>query len=156
LRILRSTAAEDDIGLPAIALAAEEKCITTTTATSDESAPDAKRFKPDEARAPAPSAPSIAMMHFDGAKLKRPVLQQLAKEFGVSATLKNGEIIKQLTEKQPSEAGTCVVCMATPKTVLLMPCRHLCVCKACSDKLTPDRTCPMCRNSIVEKITVFL
>ena len=58
-------------------------------------------------------------------------------------------------EEEEMDADTfaeCVVCMDTVKDTLLMPCRHLCVCKVCADRLTE---CPMCRGTIDEKISVF-
>lgn len=38
--------------------------------------------------------------------------------------------------------GDCRVCKGKEATVLLMPCRHLCLCKDCDGLVT---TCPVCR-----------
>ncbi|KAK3863605.1 hypothetical protein Pcinc_030647 [Petrolisthes cinctipes] len=40
----------------------------------------------------------------------------------------------------------CVVCMG-PRDVLLLPCRHICVCGECALRLDP-RACPVCRTHI--------
>ena len=55
---------------------------------------------------------------------------------------------------QQVEHRVCVICQVEPKTILLMPCRHLCVCKQCStnEKL---ESCPLCRQSISEKMVVY-
>ncbi len=37
----------------------------------------------------------------------------------------------------------CVVCLTERKTIVLLPCRHLCVCGACFTQL--DK-CPVCRS----------
>ncbi len=38
--------------------------------------------------------------------------------------------------------------------VLLLPCRHLCVCKGCSER--PELTlCPLCRDHIAETLVVY-
>ncbi|EER12170.1 conserved hypothetical protein [Perkinsus marinus ATCC 50983] len=38
-------------------------------------------------------------------------------------------------------------------TVVLMPCRHMCVCTRCSDRLGSE--CPLCRDHIKERLKVF-
>ena len=53
----------------------------------------------------------------------------------------------------------CVVCITNPKIVVLLPCRHLCVCKECFDLLLAEnRECPLCRSDIhiQECIEVFV
>ncbi len=55
---------------------------------------------------------------------------------------------------QQVENSTCVVCQVEPKTVLLMPCRHLCICKQCSEN-AKLLSCPLCRRTIEEKIIVY-
>lgn len=42
-----------------------------------------------------------------------------------------------------SEDDACVICLTTRKTVLLLPCRHLCLCVDCS-KVAAVATCPLC------------
>lgn len=61
---------------------------------------------------------------------------------------------KEELSKSLEEERTCVICRENTKTVLLMTCRHLCVCSLCGqrDELT---CCPLCREIIVERINVF-
>ncbi|CAE7905413.1 rngB [Symbiodinium microadriaticum] len=47
------------------------------------------------------------------------------------------------------EEQCCVVCSEFQKTVLFMPCRHLCTCRDCA---APLQLCPICRTSIEEKL----
>ena len=47
-------------------------------------------------------------------------------------------------------AEDCVVCLTDPKSVVLLPCRHLCVCETCLVFL--DK-CPVCRAAFEEYIT---
>jgi len=49
--------------------------------------------------------------------------------------------------------GQCVVCWTEKKSVLFLPCRHLCSCKACGEKTTQ---CPLCRKTIQQKTDVFV
>lgn len=48
----------------------------------------------------------------------------------------------------------CVVCQNRRKSVLLMPCRHLCCCTECAEHSSLFR-CPICRQQIDRKINVY-
>jgi len=52
------------------------------------------------------------------------------------------------------QMGKCVVCMdgETVATVVLMPCKHLCLCASCAQS-PALRTCPLCRKFIVQRIS---
>jgi len=64
------------------------------------------------------------------------------------------EIIIRNKLSSEEEKMTCVICQMETKTVLLMPCRHMCVCKGCSLRHEMDR-CPMCRQPVEDKIDVY-
>lgn len=44
--------------------------------------------------------------------------------------------------EEEGEDAYCVICLSELKEVLLLPCRHLCMCKAC---MAHVHTCPVCR-----------
>lgn len=48
---------------------------------------------------------------------------------------------------------SCVVCLEASRDILLLPCRHVCCCKACADRL---ERCPMCRAWKTAFTKVFL
>ncbi|KAF0696755.1 Aste57867_12514 [Aphanomyces stellatus] len=52
------------------------------------------------------------------------------------------------------ELKLCVVCMATEKTILCLPCRHVCMCEACANHEQMQR-CPICRLEIEEKMLIY-
>lgn len=72
------------------------------------------------------------------------------------------------------ESLSCCICLAAQKTVLLMPCKHLCLCENCAEEKvsslssfslnTSTRTpvmwkiefCPICRSKIHHRMKVFL
>lgn len=61
---------------------------------------------------------------------------------------------KEIASSNLEEERVCVICRENLKCVLLMNCRHLCVCKDCGhhDALVQ---CPLCRETITERINVF-
>ena len=45
----------------------------------------------------------------------------------------------------PNES-TCVICLTDIRNVLLLPCRHLCLCGSCAENLKfQSASCPICR-----------
>ena len=48
---------------------------------------------------------------------------------------------------------SCVVCLARPRAVVLLPCRHLSMCALCAADVP---TCPMCRGAVEETMVVFV
>lgn len=62
--------------------------------------------------------------------------------------------LKRRLANGTEEMRCCVVCMDAPKTVLLLPCRHLCVCSGCSQRQELTN-CPICRLNISSKIDTY-
>lgn len=55
------------------------------------------------------------------------------------------------------DALLCVVCQERVKCVVLLPCRHLCLCEPCVQALhrLGQHYCPMCRNFVQSQVVVF-
>ena len=51
-------------------------------------------------------------------------------------------------------ATECVVCMNAEKTVVLVPCGHLCICEGCAQKIAG--ACPICRAEVVSHVRAYL
>ncbi|TDH68034.1 hypothetical protein CCR75_004374 [Bremia lactucae] len=56
--------------------------------------------------------------------------------------------------EEQNELKLCVICLADEKTILCLPCRHLCLCKGCS-RHEEVVTCPICRLEIQEMLAVY-
>ncbi|XP_075152820.1 uncharacterized protein LOC142226611 [Haematobia irritans] len=54
---------------------------------------------------------------------------------------------------------TCVVCIDRQKSVLLMPCKHVCLCEECASGLFNSRKigiCPLCRVVITNTMSIYM
>ena len=49
----------------------------------------------------------------------------------------------------------CLLCDENPRQVLMVPCRHLAICRKCSIENTKMLPCPLCKNSTTERIALF-
>lgn len=76
------------------------------------------------------------------------------------AQTNSGSPSKKLNPDDASSAttiGLCIICEDNEKSVVLVPCGHLCLCKRCADQLgNYDRYCPICRTLIYRKVDVFI
>jgi hypothetical protein len=64
---------------------------------------------------------------------------------------------KKPTTHDDTDSNLCIICQDARKSVVLFPCRHLCLCAACSDNLSRyRRECPLCRTPIFRQINVFV
>ena len=84
-------------------------------------------------------------------------------------------VIRDRIEKRNktlSVSSLCIICRSRPRSVVLMPCKHLCCCPSCSKALLnggawePDEQqtktfpetkaqCPVCRDTIKDIVNVF-
>mmetsp|Transcript_12138 Transcript_12138/g.19147 ORF Transcript_12138/g.19147 Transcript_12138/m.19147 type:complete len:309 (-) Transcript_12138:50-976(-) len=52
-------------------------------------------------------------------------------------------------EQSSLDTAECVICMSNPKSIAVLPCRHLCMCSDCAKDLHRSMDgCPMCRCKV--------
>lgn len=59
------------------------------------------------------------------------------------------------TSLKVDESNLCCICLEEPKSTVLLPCRHLCLCRVCGDNEDIE-SCPICRSNIITRMTVYL
>jgi len=64
------------------------------------------------------------------------------RDHGSRLSLQNEYVAKRSSLRSKATSLACIVCLEAPREILLLPCRHVCCCKACADKL---ERCPVCR-----------
>jgi hypothetical protein len=55
--------------------------------------------------------------------------------------------------QENNDGNDCVICLQTPKCMLLLPCAHVCACEECALQCN---TCPVCRCQIEKTLKVFI
>lgn len=71
-----------------------------------------------------------------------PLTKLFKKPNNLNATYDNGQL--------------CVICCDSPKCIVLLPCRHMCLCEPCTRLVFQnDMRCPLCRKVINSKIHVY-
>ena len=71
------------------------------------------------------------------------------------------DVAEHPSQQAPTHARSdvllCVVCMEREKKVVLLPCKHICMCKGCTDEIVADSAqCPVCREHIVDSFEAFI
>ena len=66
------------------------------------------------------------------------------------------ELVQQVERER--EDKLCVVCQDSDKCIMILPCRHLCICQGCQGPLLKGSNvkCPICRKAVRQTIKAYL
>ena len=85
-----------------------------------------------------------------------PSIAQIARSSPFVALARDrGAEIESAPPSSGSSALDCCVCLSSAKSVVFLPCKHLCCCTKCGLD-SGLLTCPMCRAPIARRLDVFL
>ena len=92
-----------------------------------------------------------------GAEIEAPDGAQPPVQFDAAAepaeSVQLDTVAEQTTDRSAT-ADLCVVCMDCKKDVLLLPCKHVCMCRRCTEQqLRVNRRCPICRGDVETHIS---
>ena len=96
-------------------------------------------------------------MHAAARSANLECLEEHMATLAVQHTIANQAACSTSNSSKQDSSGMCTVCMEDEKSVLLLPCKHLCMCKGCTNKLIAQSgrkkaMCPVCRNQIKHTI----
>jgi hypothetical protein len=81
----------------------------------------------------------------------RASLQTLVRNFEI--ILINHQIEQLDNTKLPDERSLCIICLERPRSIVLLPCKHLVCCQLCSPSLKGK--CPLDRQQIEQSIEIY-
>lgn len=69
--------------------------------------------------------------------------------------------VQESLNEEANEVTICIVCQDKQRSTVLLPCRHLCLCRECAESLMNNinrkkRKCPLCRCDIANVLDVYI
>lgn len=66
-------------------------------------------------------------------------------------------VVSKKINERIEDIRRCKICLSSCSVIMLLPCRHTCMCSDCSEKhKKSDNKCPVCRSIIHDRIKIFI
>lgn len=102
-----------------------------------------QRSAPTPVSVPAPAPVSVPA----------PTLNDMISRLSLEELTTTADKVKERIE----DIRRCKICLSSCSTVMLLPCRHTCMCTECSTvHERTDDTCPICRADISDRIGIYM
>ncbi|KAF2879067.1 hypothetical protein ILUMI_27102 [Ignelater luminosus] len=88
---------------------------------------------------------------------RRLVQQQLSSESEETESSGESSQESDMDCSSGNENRMCIICQERNKCILMLPCRHVCLCSVCNSRLRNyNRSCPICRGFVERTMKVFV
>jgi hypothetical protein len=135
----------------------------TTTITASSSASSSTSISNDCALEDKNASNRVnydAIVSTDIANKRRNSMTNKIEKTRSNETLEKKENLNELKicdREQDIKGVECVICMSETRDTLILPCRHLCLCKMCANNLKiQSNNCPICRIPFVALLHINL
>lgn len=85
-----------------------------------------------------------------------PIVRCLDALYGTLPNPSRGNTTPGGTTGSADEGGDCVICLCKPREVVILHCRHVCLCKGCAEvtSSTWSFQCPVCRGRVAAMVGI--
>jgi hypothetical protein len=112
----------------------------------------------DQPTAPQTNAPSVNSFSFERSPFANDNMLTPTSEVAAGTSqLQLAGTVDPARQEAEEDEYLCVVCEESKKQVILLPCKHMCLCKNCATVclFKTLNECPMCRAKIEDSMEVF-
>jgi len=92
--------------------------------------------------------------YLKAAEIKRSIAELVDQQAALERAMAEEDTKKAAAEHEAG-GNECVVCLDAPKTHILAPCFHKCLCEECAERIPVGGQCPVCRAVVISKGRVY-
>ena len=82
-------------------------------------------------------------------------LEDYAQEIDEPDNVKLSPLADDVIRERLHSCAECIICFDEKKEVVLLPCKHLCLCVSCSKFHHDIKECPLCRMDVTDMMQIY-